>query len=60
MLIIESGSPCDLNNGGCSDSCVISGLSYICECKDDGCWHLAEDRRTCLRKAYPKLFREYS
>ncbi|XP_039250550.2 uncharacterized protein LOC120328192 [Styela clava] len=48
-LIVGEGSLCDIDNGGCSDDCEVTGVSYICVCTRD-CWQLADDRRTCIPK----------
>ncbi|XP_009858952.2 uncharacterized protein LOC100180926 [Ciona intestinalis] len=48
ITIIVGGatSPCNVNNGGCSDTCQVSGHSYHCICPKD-CWTLASNGRTC-------------
>lgn len=47
ITVADAESPCDVDNGGCSDICVGTGTSYYCEC-DRECWRLAPDKRTCM------------
>lgn len=49
ILKVGDKTPCEIDNGGCDDLCVSDGASYHCTCRRQ-CWHLADDRRTCIPK----------
>ena len=58
IIIISDIDECEVNNGGCSDTCTNKPRSYQCECEQG--FQLKSDNKTCEGKILTNILIFYS